>query len=99
MGSLGKKLISGIVWIIISVGIGFWGTTLSESSGFVGILGWIISFIGFGFAIMSASHLFKLVSYHKKGVKMKEENPEAFEKLRKKYEEASRSSQHKEKED
>lgn len=90
MGSLGKKLISGISWILISVGIGFWGASLSESSGLVGVLGWIISFFGFGFAIMSASHLYKLVSYHRKGVEMKEENPEAFEKLRKEYEEANK---------
>lgn len=89
MGSLGKKLISGIIWIIISVGIGFWGTSLSESSGLVGVLGWVISFFGFGFAIMSVSHLYKLVSYHRKGVQMKEKNPEAFEELRNEYEEAN----------
>lgn len=99
MGSLGKKLISGIIWIIISVGIGFWGTSLSASSGFVGILGWIISFLGFGFAVMSVSHLFKLISYHRKGVQMKEENPEAFEQLRKEYEEANKRAQRKDKED
>lgn len=93
MGLLGRKLISGIVWILISLGIGVWGVSLSESTGFMGVLGWIISFMGFGFAVMSISHLFKLVYYYIKGVRMKKEDPEALDKLIRDYENAKKRVQ------
>ena len=69
MPKLGNTIVVGLVWIAGSVIMGIYGSKLANSSGFVGIVGWVISCAGFGFALMSFMHLFKMVSGIMKALK------------------------------
>lgn len=61
-------LIYGIVWIIISVGIGWFGLSIADNGGFWTIVGWLIAFVAFAFAGMSLLHLLKGASPVQKGI-------------------------------
>ena len=88
MAKFGNTLIVGFVWIAISVGIGIYGSRLSNSPGFLGVVGWVISILGFGFALMSAMHLYRMVRGTMKALKRQKDDPEGFAKAQLDYKNA-----------
>ena len=80
----GPTFISGIVWILIALGIGVLGSRIT------GTVGWAVSLLGFGFAGLSIWHLSRITLLQWKGMRMMKEDPQAFAELRRSYEDASR---------
>lgn len=72
-------IISGIIWIVIFVAVGIYGAKLD------GWLGTTVSYAGWLFAVLSVIHVFKVIMYTAKGIKMMSEDPEKFNKLRDEY--------------
>ena len=72
-------IISGVIWIAIFSAIGIYGAKLG------GILGAIISYAGWLFAVLSVMHVAKVITYTWKGIKMMKEDPKRFNKLRNEY--------------
>lgn len=93
MPTAGNTLIVGIIWIAISVAVGIFGGWLSHNSGFVGIVGWIISLAGFGFAIISGMQVFRMFAGTLKALKWQREDPEGFAKTKSDYERAMRKTE------
>ena len=82
MAKFGRKFLSGLPWIVIGVAVGIWGSRIE------GIFGWILSIVGFGWAILGALHLYRVTSYTIKGMRMMEEDPEEWARLKQDYEDA-----------
>lgn len=72
-------IIFGIIWIAIFVAVGIYGDKLGGS------FGTIVSYAGWLFAVLSVIHVFKVIRYAAKGIKMMSEDPEKFKKLRDEY--------------
>ena len=87
MAKFGHVFISGIVWIAIAIGIGILGSWLTILSGLWPILGWLLTIIGYGFAGLSALHLWRITSYQIRGMRMMRDDPERFKELKRRYEE------------
>jgi len=90
MATFGHVLISGIVWILIAIGVGILGSWLTTLSGIWPFLGWPLAMIGFGFAGMSALHLWRITSLQIQGMRMMRDDPEGFEEAKRRYEDAMR---------
>jgi len=86
----GHVFISGLVWILISACIGLCGSWLTLQSGGWPILGWPMTIIGFGFAVMSASHLWRVTNLQRQGMRMMRDDPQGFAEAKRCYEEAMR---------
>jgi hypothetical protein len=91
MPTVGNTLIVGIIWIAISVAVGIFGSRLSHSAGFLGIVGWIVTLAGFGFAVMSGIHLIWMVTGTLKALKWQRHDPAGFAKTKSDYERAMRN--------
>jgi hypothetical protein len=90
MSKFGHVLISGIVWIVIAIGVGVLGSWLITPARGWPILGWPLAIIGFGFAGMSALHLWRMTSLQMQGLRMMRDNPEGFQEAKRRYEDAMR---------
>ena len=60
MAKFGHVLISGLIWIAIAIGIGLLGSWMTTLGGIWSVLGWIIALAGYGFAVMSGLHLWRI---------------------------------------
>ena len=90
MAKFGHTLISGIVWIAIAIGIGYFGFWLTKQSDSLAILGWPIAIIGYGFAGMTILHVWRITSMQLRGMRMMRADPEGFEEAKRSYEETMR---------
>ena len=72
-------IISGVIWVAIFSAIGIYGASLG------GLLGSVVSYAGWLFAILSIVHISKIILYTLKGIKMMKENPEKWDKLKNNY--------------
>lgn len=88
MAKFGHVLISGIVWIVIALGVGIFGFWLTTQSDFWPILGWPIAIICLGFAGVSALHLWRITTLQMRGMRMMRDNPQAFETAKRAYKQA-----------
>jgi len=72
-------IISGVIWVAIFAAVGVYGAKLG------GMLGTVVSYAGWLLAVLSVMHVFKVLAYTAKGIKMMREDPEKFNKLRNEY--------------
>lgn len=90
MARFGHVIVSGIAWILLALGLGFFGLWLIARPGLWGVLGWPVAFAGFGFAVMSAVHLWRITRLKVQGMRWERADPEGFEEARREYDEAMR---------
>lgn len=88
MAKFGHAFISGVLWVLIAVGIGLGGLWIVDASGLWAVLGWIIALIAFAFAGMSFMQLFRVASLTRQGLRMMEEDPDRFEEAQRRFDEA-----------
>lgn len=84
MAKFGHVLISGIAWILICVLVAILGGRLG------GALGTVLSWVGWLFAALAAWHLIRMTSLQIRGMRMAQQDPEGFARLREEYEDALR---------
>ena len=87
MAKFGHVLISGIVTIVIAVATGVSGSWLTTQSGSWSILGWPICVFAFGYAGISALHVWRISSLQMKGMRMMRDDPKWFEEAKRRYQE------------
>jgi len=46
-------VITGVLWTAIAFGVGYGGVSLTDSGGFLSVIGWGLAIVGFGFSGMS----------------------------------------------
>ena len=54
-------LFSGLLWIIIALGIGPVGLSLVDSKGVLAVVGWVVAIAAFAFAGLSFKHLYAVI--------------------------------------
>ncbi len=93
MAKFGHVFISGTIWIAIAAGIGVLGSWMTGLDGVWCVVGWLLAMVGWGFAVMSAVHLWRITSLQIKGMRMVRDDPEGFARLSQQYDEAMRRGQ------
>ncbi len=88
MPKFGHWLLAGVAWILIALTIGVLGAWLFYQTGIWRFVGVILMFAGFGFAGLSALHVFRMINLQLLAVETMLDDPEAFEEAGREYEEA-----------
>jgi hypothetical protein len=71
MNKYSNTLISGLIWIGVSVAVGWAGLELTESSGIWFFLGWVIAITSFAFGGMSVWYLVRSTYFYLVGGRLK----------------------------
>jgi hypothetical protein len=93
MAKFGHVFISGIAWIAIAVGVGSVGSWMTQWDGWWRVAGWLIAVIGWGFAVLSGVQLWSITRWQLKGMRLARDDPEAFARMMRRYDEATHRTQ------
>ena len=88
MAKFGHVFISGIIWVTLAAGVGVLGSWMTTFDGFWFVVGWLLAIVGWGFAVMSGLHLWRITSLQMKGLRMMREDAKGFTRVKQQYDEA-----------
>jgi hypothetical protein len=90
MAKVGHILISGIIWIVIAIGIGGLGFWMTRWGGLWCVSGWAMVIVCGGFVGITASQLCSLIWLSMKSLRMMRHHPEEYARLKTQFDDAMR---------